>query len=70
MRYAISSYKKSRLELAYRIYVTDSLQALAQNKYIKQRWYDAVKPERIDPRSGEEIARDILSRAGIEVIST
>ena len=56
--------------MAYRIYVTDSLQALGQGKYVKTRFFDAIKPTAIETRSGEEIAQDILARAGIEVIST
>lgn len=51
--------------LSYRIYVTDSLQAAGQNKYLVTRWAElrAVKP--VDTRSGDEIAAEVILRAGL-----
>lgn len=41
MRYVISRYNASQRELAYRIYVTDSLNALT-SRGRNIRWYDAI----------------------------
>lgn len=52
---------------AYRFYVTDALSLAPQNKYISQRYADMIKPHKIDNRSGDEIAMDIISRHGLKV---
>ena len=56
-------------EKAYRLYVTDSLMYGPQNKFINQRYADIIKPQKIDPRSGDEIAADIIKRHKLKVIS-
>lgn len=50
---------------AYRFYVTDSLSYAAQNKFISQRYADIIKPQKVDNRSGDEIAEDIISSLGL-----
>lgn len=50
MRYVVLRYKNEQRELAYRIYVTDTLQIIAENtarfaeggKYPTKRYYDNV----------------------------
>ena len=75
MRYAIARYQSQQRDLAYRIYVTDCLRMVAENTaklsqgtYTTARFYDIVNPKQADKRTGEEIAADIIKRAGIEVI--
>ena len=75
MRYAIARYQSQRRELAYRIYVTDCLRIATENtaktsqgSYTAARFYDIINPKPVDNRSGNEIAADIIKRAGIEVI--
>lgn len=71
MRYVFSLYKNRCQELAYRIYITDSLQALGQGKYLKTRYADIITPrEIINPLEADGYARNVLYRAGIEVKST
>lgn len=53
-------------EEAYRIYVTHSLQLIPQNKFININYMDSLKPQKVDNRSGDEIALDVISRAGIK----
>lgn len=60
---------------AYRVYVSDCLQAIAENtaKYaggsvIKKRYYDVINPKPVDNRTGEEIAADVIKRAGLKVV--
>ena len=58
-------------ERRYRAYITDALMAIAENtarfaggRTMSGRWYDAYKP--VDTRTGDEIALDIIQRAGLK----
>ncbi len=75
MRYATARFNQHQRDLAYRIYVTDCLRMatenaakMSQGSYTVARFYDIINPKPIDTRSGDEIAADIIKRAGIEVI--
>lgn len=75
MRYATARFNQHQRDLAYRIYVTDCLRMatentakMSQGSYIAARFYDIINPKPVDNRSGNEIAADIIKRAGIEVI--
>ena len=75
MRYAMARFNQHQRDLAYRIYVTDCLRILSENtakvgggSYITAKFYDIINPKLVDDRTGEEIAADIIKRAGIEVI--
>ena len=75
MRYATARFNQHQRDLAYRIYVTDCLRMVAENTakmtqgaYTVARFYDIINPKPVDNRNGEEIAADIIKRAGIEVI--
>lgn len=75
MRYAIARYQSQQRDLAYRIYVSDCLRIISENtaktgggSYITATLSDIINPEPVDKRTGEEIAADIIKRAGIEVI--
>lgn len=41
----------------------------AQNKYITERYADMIKPQKIETRSGDEIAADIIKRHGLKVVN-
>lgn len=75
MRYATARFNQHQRDLAYRIYVTDCLRMatentakMSQSSYTAARFYDIINPKPVDNRTGEEIAADIINRAGIEVI--
>lgn len=58
----------------YRVYVSDTLRIISENTarfgggaYIKQRYYDVINPPKVDTRTGDEIAEDIIKRAGLKV---
>ena len=75
MRYAMARYQSQQRDLAYRIYVTDCLRIISENaakmcggSYITTQLADVINPKPVDNRTGEEIAADIIKRAGIEVI--
>lgn len=67
MRYVTARIRQENREKAYRIYVTDSLHMQGQNKYLAYRYKDAIKPHKIDRRSAEEIAADVIKKAGLKV---
>ena len=75
MRYAIARYQSQQRDLAYRIYVADCLRIISENtakmgggSYITAQLADIINPKPVENRTGEEIAADIIKRAGIEVI--
>ena len=75
MRYAIARYQSQQRDLAYRIYVADCLRIIRKKKkkmgggsYITAKFADIINPKPVENRTGEEIAADIIKRAGIEVI--
>ena len=75
MRYAMARYQSQQRDLAYRIYITDCLRIISENtakmgggSYITAKLSDIINPKPADNRTGEEIAADIIKRAGIEVI--
>ena len=75
MRYATARFNQHQRDLAYRIYVTDCLRMatektakMSKGAYNVARFYDIINPKPVDIRSGNEIAADIIKRAGIEVI--
>lgn len=77
MRYAKARFKQCQREEAYRIYVSECARITTENtarmagkeaKYMSVKLNDLINPKPVDDRSGDEIANDILSRAGIEVV--
>lgn len=64
--------------MAYKIYVTDALKNISENtakcaalasggSYISTRYADMLKPQAIDVRTGDEIAADVIKKAGLVV---
>lgn len=54
-------------ETAFRNYVTDSLQILPQRKYIAKRYAELVDFTSKDTRSGDEIAAEVIEKAGLTI---
>lgn len=53
-------------DLLYKVYITDSVKLMGEGKYLTDRWYDRAFGKRvIDTRSADEIALDIITRAGL-----
>ena len=71
LRYALARYTSHQRDMAYRIYVTESLRAIGKGGgYIKPHFTDLIKPKKPkaeDTRTGEEIAFDVLRKIGLEV---
>lgn len=65
MRYVEARFEQRQDDLAYRIYVTDSLQNIPQGKYYTGRYADRLIRKPIDNRTADEIAEDIIRAAGL-----
>lgn len=53
-------------QAAFRVYITDALYAMGDNKRMTQRYADLIKPRKVDRRSADEIADDIIRRCGLK----
>ncbi len=55
-------------EFAYRLFVTESLRNIPQNKAISKNLIDFYKSlnEPVDNRNADEIARDVIQNAGLK----
>lgn len=66
MRYVVLRWQKEQQKLAYRIYITDALQSIAENtakmvdggKYLNKRYYDVISTN----IQKEEKAENIIKR--------
>ena len=67
MRYVKCKWQERQQDLTYRIYITDSLYCIGRNKMLEKRYYDVINPPKIDNRSGNEIAVDVIQRLGLKV---
>lgn len=74
IEHCVSLFNRRRKEQIYRNYVTDTLKIINDNltkiyggQYMKTRYADMVEPKSQDTRTGDEIARDIIRRAGLKL---
>ena len=65
MRYVVARFEEQQREMAYRNYVTRSLQLIPQNSHIIASFDEILHPEQIDTRTGDEIAEDVITKAGL-----
>ena len=73
--FCISLFQKEQEDKAVKIYYAECLRIITENtarkcegSYITEKLSDILNPKPVDNRTGEEIAADIIKRAGIEVI--
>lgn len=63
MRYVVARFKEYQRDLAYRIYLTDTVYSAF---HLTTRWYDVIKARTSrDTRSAEEIVGDIVAAGGL-----
>ena len=65
MRYAHAVERDAVEDLSFRVYVTDTLKLMGENKYPSQRWYDTLERKPVDNRTGDEIALAVIRAAGL-----
>ena len=56
--------------MTYRYYITDHMYYASRNQVLNERFFDLVNSGPPDTRSGDEIAIDIITRAGLVVNNT
>lgn len=73
--FCISLFQKEQEDKAVKIYYAECLRIITENtakigggSYIAVKLADILNPKQVENRTGEEIAADIIKRAGIEVI--
>lgn len=64
----LARYRKERDEMAFKVYVTDSLYLMGQHKFIGRRWYDQVRPKVYDGIDAATVVADVTKRAGLVVV--
>ena len=75
IEHCVSVFKKEEEEKLYKAYLTDVLMAIAHNtgamvetgQVMTERYAELAKWVEVDTRSGDEIAADIIKRAGLKV---
>jgi len=72
--YCISRWKRESKDEAYQGYIAEVLRLLGENaavlahgSYIQSKWTDLIKENKQDNRSADEIAEDIIRRAGLSI---
>jgi hypothetical protein len=59
MRYVNARADEQSREETYRIFVTESLRMLPQQKYIGKSYIELLKPVKVETRTGEQVADDV-----------
>lgn len=67
MRYALARIEQQSRDELFRAYVARSLRAIPNGEYVEDQYTDLAYPLPVDPRSGDEIAEDVIRRLGLEV---
>ena len=71
-----TDYRRRKRYEAFQVYVTDVLKGIADlnlkyfsrsnsAEFISKRFYDIIYPAKPDTRSADEIAKDVLAKAGL-----
>lgn len=66
VRYLEARIGKFNRDETFRSYVARSLQLIPQNKNIVPTYEEILKPQLVDTRSGDEIAHDMIVKAGLK----
>ena len=74
IEYCVSAFSQYQKELLYKVYVTDTLRHINEavsridgGAYMSKRYYDIINPTQEEELSGDEIAMDIIKRAGLRI---
>ncbi len=67
MAYVLARVEQQSRDELFRAYVARSLQAMPKGEYVEAQYADLAYPLPVDPRSGDEIAEDVIRRLGLEV---
>lgn len=62
MRYVNARADEQSREETYRIFVTESLRMLPQQKYIGKSYIELLKPVKVETRTGEQVADEVAKK--------
>lgn len=69
------AWREKKEQEAYRVYLTDTIRVISESvarfgggPYIEARYADIIHPKPKDTRTGNEIAADVIKRAGIKLV--
>lgn len=67
MKYMVARFLQEADDFRYRVYTTDTLQAIAKNggSYPSKRYAEIISRKPAETRSGDEIVADVVSRCGL-----
>lgn len=64
MEARINEYNR---EETYRIFVTESLRFAPQDKVLNKSYLELLKPQKIETRSGKEVADEVAEKLGTKI---
>lgn len=64
MEARINEYNR---EETYRIFVTESLRFAPQDKVLNKSYLELLKPQKIETRSGKEVAEEVAEKLGTKI---
>lgn len=69
IEHVVAEHKNSVHDKMYKIYVTDVIKCIAESmgNEIDYRFIELIDSNTVDNRTGDEIALDIIKRAGLKV---
>ena len=74
VEHCVSSFNKRQKELAFQIYVTDTLKSIDEKLFntfggtaYKDRFIDRITSEKKPVKSGDEIAAEVIKKAGLKL---
>lgn len=62
MRYVNARADEQNREETYRLFVTESLRMLPQQKYIGKSYIELLKPVKVETRTGEQVADEVAKK--------
>ena len=65
LRYVEARIDENNREEAYRLFISESVRLAPQGKYITKSYSDIFEQRQIETRSGDEIAMDVITNAGL-----
>lgn len=65
MRYVRAKYDSYNDTLTYRTYIAETLYQYTRGNGLNVHLMDVIHPKPVDNRSGDEIALDVISKAGL-----
>ena len=54
-------------ETVFRVYVCESLHLAPQDKYLTAKYAEIITPKKAESRSPDELAADIIRKAGLSI---